>query len=548
MPRPLMIPAVLRHARVAVRLLTLICTVTGAGAARSQSSAKPAGAPSTAGRTSPSPFGEITGVVVDSLHGRPLTGAQISVEGLNSLAMTDSAGRFTIDSVPPGKYRIGVFHPLLDSLALSIASPQLQVFADSTLGVILATPSAPTFIRLVCGSIQVDTMAGIGPSVVVGRVLDAETEAPAAGIRVTLSWTDIQAGANIGVRRIQRTRDTMTGPTGGFRFCNLPPSVNGVARAIVSTADSGAVSRPLAINGHLIVALVLHVPGSAKPATGTHGSASSDGSAPASTAPSTGSVLTGRVMRSDGTGPLPGAQVTVLGSQVTTVTNDSGDFTMRGLSAGTRTLAVRAVGWEPVTMPVDLAVHEPRKVVVPLQIRTAALKAVVVTATRDAALKRVGFDSRRHTGIGHFIGPDDIEKRSPFEFVDIMSGTPGVMRHPGPYGEDYLTGTRGASSCVTYIVDGVPYVEMTHGDINTFVRPEEVGAVEVYQAGESPVQTAFAPQAPTIREVEGGNHRAGTMSTDAALSGRVGTPGGTGGGGTGCVKIVVWTKARLGLQ
>jgi Carboxypeptidase regulatory-like domain len=307
-----MIPAVLRHAGLFARLLTLACSVAAAGTAHGQSSSTPPGAPSTAPKTAPgtapSPFGAITGIVVDSLHGRPLAGAQISVEGLNTLGMTDSAGRFRIDSVPPGKYRIGVFHPLLDSLALSIASPQLRVAADSTLSVIFATPSAVTFIGLVCGPIQIDTMAGIGPSVVVGRVLDAETEAPAAGIKVTLSWTDIQVGAKIGVRRIQRTRDTTTGPSGGFRFCHLPPSINGVARAIVSTADSGAVSRPVAINGRLVVPLVLHVPGTAKPATGTHGTASSDGSAPASIAPSPGSVLTGRIMRSDGTGPVAGAQ------------------------------------------------------------------------------------------------------------------------------------------------------------------------------------------------------------------------------------------------
>jgi carboxypeptidase family protein len=275
-----MIPAASRHAGVFARLLTLAFAVATARTASSQSSSAPTGAPHTAPRTAPSPFGVITGIVVDSLYGRRLVGAQISVEGLNNLAMTDSAGRFTIDSVPPGKYRIGVFHPLLDSLILSIASPPLQVFADSTLGLILATPSAPTFIRLVCGPIQIDTMAGIGPSVVVGRVLNAETEAPVAGVRVTLSWTDIQAGTNIGVHRIQRIRDTTTGPGGGFRFCNLPPSVNGVARAIIATADSGAVSRPLSLNGRLVVALVLHVPAAAKPATNsTHGTASSDGRA-----------------------------------------------------------------------------------------------------------------------------------------------------------------------------------------------------------------------------------------------------------------------------
>ncbi len=532
--------AVVRHAGRFTRLLTLACTVGAAGTARSQSTSTPAAASGAAPGTAHSPFGAITGIVVDSLHGRPLAGAQISVEGLTTLAMTDSSGHFRIDSVPPGKYRIGVFHPLLDSLALSIASPPLQVSADSTLAVIFGSPSALTFLRLVCGTIQIDTMAGIGPSVVVGRVLDAETEAPVGGVKVTLTWTDIQAGAKIGVHRIQRMRDTTTGPSGEFRFCHLPPGLNGVARAVVATADTGAVSRPLSLNGRLVVALVLHVPGTAKPATNSsHGTASSDGSA----APSPGGVLTGRVMRSDGTGPFAGAQVTVLGSGVTAVTNDSGDFTLHGLPAGSRTLAVRAFGWQPVTMAVDLSVREPRQVVVPLQIRTAALQAVVVTATLNAGLKRVGFDSRRRMGNGHFLGPDDIEQRDPLEFVDLMEGMVGLTRHPGPYGEDYLTGTRGSSGCVGYVVDGVPYVEMTHGDINTFVRPEEVGAVEVYQAAESPAQ--YATQT-VIMESSGSGRSAGTMGSSGARSGGMGGIGGTR-VGTGCVKIVIWTKTRLGL-
>jgi hypothetical protein len=550
-----MIPAVLRHAGLSVRLLTVACTIAAAGTVRSQTSSTPAAPPGTA--TGHSPFGAITGIVVDSLHGRVLAGAQISVEGLNTLALTDSAGRFRIDSVPPGKYRMGVFHPLLDSLGLSIASPQLRVSADSTLAVIFATPSTVTFIRLLCGPIQIDTMAGIGPSVVVGRVLDAETEAPVGSVKVTLDWTEIQAGAKIGVRRVQRTRDTTTGPSGEFRFCHLPPGLNGVARAAIATADSGAVSRPLALNGRLVVPIVLHVPGAAKPATNgatnsTHGTAASDGSStPAGT-----SVLTGRVMRAEGGGPLAGAQVTVLGSREITVTNDSGEFTLRGLPAGSRTLAVRAIGWRPEIAAVDLAARAPQHVVVPLQTKTAELQAVVVTGTINAGLKRVGFESRKHTGVGRFLGPDDIEKRNPFEFADMMDGMAGLARYPGPYGDEYLTGPSGPSGCVAYVVDGAPYVEMTRGDIDTFVRPQEVGAIEVYQPGEVPAEYGNGPRqtaniAIMVQVPQGGTRSAMADSANSAISEALPLNTRSAGGrvsGSGCVKIVVWTKIRLGLS
>jgi Carboxypeptidase regulatory-like domain/TonB-dependent Receptor Plug Domain len=484
----------------------------------------------------PSTMGAIVGIVVDSLRGGPLKGAQVSVEGLNTLAVTDSTGRFRVDSVPPGKYRIGIFHPLLDSLALSIASPPLSVAADSTIAVVFATPSAPTFIRLVCGPIQIDSMAGVGPSVIVGQVLDAETEAPVANTKVSVSWVEILASAKIGLHRIQRSRDTTTGPNGGFRFCHLPSRLDGVARAISATADSGAVSRPLAMDGRLVVTLVLHVPGTAQPASTSsgHGTAAAD----TSSAAQPGSVLTGRVMRSDTTAPFAGAQVMVLGSKPTAVTNDSGYFTLRGLPTGSRTLAVRALGWEPVTMPVDLTMRETRQITVPLAVKTAVLRAVIVTATLNAGLQRVGYDNRRHLGIGHFLGPDDIANRNAFEFVDLMAGMPGVNRRPGPNGEDYLVGTRGMGACVGYVVDGVSYQEMTRGDINSYVRPDDIGAVEVYQANESPAQYAYSPPSLGMQ----GMTRAGTAPHAGQLA-----PSGGSVGGTSCVKILIWTKGHLGL-
>ena len=545
-----MIPAA-RHIGPTTRWLVVTCALgctlgstLATGSAFGQTPSAP-GAPSPATPTAPAHgYGAITGLVVDSLNGGALAGAQVSVEGLNVLAVTDSNGQFRIDSVPPGKYRIGIFHPLLDSLALSIASMPLQVSADSTLEVLFGTPSAISFIHLVCGNVQIDTMNGIGPSVIVGRVLDAENEAPEPHVRVTLSWVDIQAGMSIGVRRILYVRDTTTGPGGEFRLCHLPARLNGTARAFSSAADSGAVTRPYALRGRLVGTVVLHMPGAAaqhdQPVASTNGTPANGTPAPAA-----GSVLTGRVIRSHGSGPFAGAQVMVLGSTQTTVTNDSGQFTLRGLPAGSRTLEVRALGWEPVSMPVDLAQREPRQVTVPLEVKTAVLRAVVVTATLNAGLQRVGFDTRKHMGIGRFLGPDDIEKRNAFEFVDVMAGMPGLVRRPGPYGEDYLAATRGMGSCVRYVVDGAPYQEVTRGDINTFVRADDIGAVEVYQPSEAPAQYAYSPPmmsagSPTFgRMGRPGTARAGTMGSSAG--------GGGMGGGTGCMKIIIWTKGRLGL-
>ncbi|HEY4953808.1 MAG TPA: carboxypeptidase regulatory-like domain-containing protein, partial [Gemmatimonadaceae bacterium] len=72
----------------------------------------------------------ITGVVVDSLNGRYLRGADVIIEGAKTSLVTDSLGKFRIDSLPPGTYQVGVFHPLLDTLGISLASRPFHIGPD----------------------------------------------------------------------------------------------------------------------------------------------------------------------------------------------------------------------------------------------------------------------------------------------------------------------------------------------------------------------------------------------------------------------------------
>ncbi|HYS70332.1 MAG TPA: carboxypeptidase regulatory-like domain-containing protein, partial [Gemmatimonadaceae bacterium] len=55
----------------------------------------------------------ISGVVLDSVNSRSLSGAEVIIQGANISRITDSLGKFKVDSLPPGTYQVGVFHPLL---------------------------------------------------------------------------------------------------------------------------------------------------------------------------------------------------------------------------------------------------------------------------------------------------------------------------------------------------------------------------------------------------------------------------------------------------
>jgi hypothetical protein len=80
----------------------------------------------------------------------------------------------------------------------------------------------------------------------------------------------------------------------------------------------------------------------------------------------------------------------------------------------------------------------------------------------------------------------------------------------------------------------MPYVENRPGDIDGYLQPQDIGAIEVYQASESPAQYAYTPPPiapPNIR-------RTPIPGTTVAVSSM---------GTTSCVKVLIWTKARLGI-
>jgi hypothetical protein len=85
-------------------------------------------------------------------------------------------------------------------------------------------------------------------------------------------------------------------------------------------------------------------------------------------------------------------------------------------------------------------------------------------------------------------------------------------------GDAVLQSTRGGSiqsptGCVVYVVDDAPVVSADTGAVNIdqYVRASDIGAAEVYQPSEVPGEFAVS-------------------------------------GKTACVTVVIWTKAKLGVQ
>ena len=148
----------------------------------------------------------------------------------------DSLGRFRIDSVPPGAYRLAFSHPLFDTLGLAPNTQQIAVAAGRYVVVALGTPSARTLRSQLCPSS--DTTAT--PSFIMGRVRDADSRAPVAGAQVTLVFSTTTVTRIDGVRHVQRVRRASTGADGTYAICGLESDVHGtvqVERGGVTTAE-----------------------------------------------------------------------------------------------------------------------------------------------------------------------------------------------------------------------------------------------------------------------------------------------------------------------
>ena len=417
--------------------------------------------------TSKAGTAQIAGVVVDSLNGRFLTGADVMIEGAKTTIVTDSVGRFRIDSLPPGTYQVGVFHPLLDTLGLTLATQPFHVGPDSATFIVLAVPSATTIIRRAC---PVRPRAQ-GTSAVIGQVQDPETLLPVAGAEVSIAWSQIDVSKEHGVRRTPHVIYDSTSASGAFRICGLPNSMQATLQAKRGKSVTAEIPISLGEEESELFArtlLLSRIDSGAKVGNAT---------------------VSGRVVL-EGAAANGGSRVEVVGTDQIAMTNERGEFTITKLPSGSHVLLARHLGFGAQTVAVDLTSRQPQRVTIKLPKFVAMIEPVVVNARRAANLDRVGFSQRQKTGMGFYIGPDQLKDRHPTLVTDILRTVPSLRITSGPEG-DVVSSSRNVGlggECVQYYVDDMPWQSTQPGDVNQFVNANEIVAVEVYQGSNVPAQ------------------------------------------------------------
>jgi hypothetical protein len=309
-----------------------------------------------------------------------------------------------------------------------------------------------------------------------GHVFDPDTQAPIDSVRVTLVWTDVEVGKNIGFRRLAKVRESYTNSAGMFMICGVPAGVHGTLQAELGEAKTAEVQVDM---GNALLATEALFLSRLVPTDSTTllvGDAS----------------VSGRVVNDKGV-PVPNAEVSVHGAKSKTKTQSDGEFLLTNLPSGTRAVLVRRIGYSPVEMAVDLTPQEPARIMVRLAAAAPRLDEVKVEGKMTAALKKNGFLDRKKMGMGRFLGPEDLARRQPQYFSSIFQTIPGFRLEQGAYGSS-IKSTRGNNGCVTIWIDGVQWRESQTGELDQSLPVDQVMAVETYSSSSAPMEFQSAGQ------------------------------------------------------
>jgi len=196
-----------------------------------------------------------------------------------------------------------------------------------------------------------------------------------------------------------------------------------------------------------------------------------------------GSARVSGVVHTDKGKPVANAQVTVPGTGVDGRTAETGTFQLGGLPSGTQTVEVRAIGFEPKRVAVDLTRERLTTLDVVLDHPVQTLDAVKIYGKGNSAMAE--FQRRLTAGWGHILTPADIARRGAFQATDLFRTMPGVrVAHGRGFSNTVLV--RGCKP--TVYLNGMRMDDDAASDIDMLVSPNELTAVEVYTAASRPAE------------------------------------------------------------
>jgi hypothetical protein len=420
-----------------------------------------ASGPAAAGasRVAGSP-GTISGLIFDSLGGLPLALAHVHIERTTREAVTDSAGRFRLDSVPAGAQNVWVDHPKLDSLGIFTLSAPVTVHAQQEAAVALGIPSFGTIWSRSCAEAPPANGAEVG--LMYGHVKSVFGWAVDTSAFVRAVWLDAD-GKRVGGRARVDAR-------GAYAACGVPRDRSVSLFAAYQGAATVAIVIPAGrsriVRRDLTLATSFEL--SLDSTAGAAGAASRVGEE------NGGAVIHGTVRDTLGN-PINDAHVRVSGVSVDARSDADGRFLLRNVPSGVRIVSIEAIAYAPMRWLADLYDGDSVPVVARLD-RITALARVIVRDRRTLDARLKDFEKRR-LGLGYFVDSTALEK---VPFIHEAISVPGVGLRKTTGGFKAFSGA-GSSCLMDVYVDG----QSPARDLDSY--KDAIAAIEVYPRG------AYAP-------------------------------------------------------
>jgi hypothetical protein len=422
--------------------------------------------------------------VYDSVANRPLANALVQIVRTSALqigrsAVTDSRGRYRMDSITPGEYYATFFHPVVDSLGVQAAVRRVTLGVRDPERVDLGLPRSERIIAVLCpGLPPFDTSA-----VIVGEVHESDTGLPLRNVNVVAQWVDLVLAERFRVEG--QAAQTTTGSAGAYVLCGLPSGGEIALEARSEGRATGRLEVPLTARSIVRRDLTLGEGSTFLTLAGEV----TDGRTRVDTLLRGPARLRGTVLNESGR-PVTDAIVEVWHTGLSARTDASGQFDIASLPVGTHALEVRRIGFAPQQIPVHLASRSPTSVEVVLDKPVRMLDAVNVTARTLYSRRQTEIERRRRRGFGHFIMRDELERSATSRVTDVLRRVPGVRVYTAQ-GSDMVTFARGtglSGPCrPTVYLDGHRLGSAENVDFLATVNSLE--AVEVYtSAAQAPVE------------------------------------------------------------
>jgi carboxypeptidase family protein/TonB-dependent receptor-like protein/TonB-like protein len=185
------------------------------------------------------------------------------------------------------------------------------------------------------------------------------------------------------------------------------------------------------------------------------------------------------VVRDSSGARLVGADLSVTGTTLRTISDTAGRFRFVGVPAGASALHVRRLGYRAGSVPVTVEGGGTASITITLARLPRELDPVLVEASRQPGVRYLqGFYERRSKGHGYFVTRDQISTRQWSDLTDVLRSLVPAVRISSSRMARNAVRLRGSRCAPLVWLDGAPAMA---GEFDLdVISPETVSGIEIY--------------------------------------------------------------------